>query len=70
MNQFIFYIFFLIVANALLNNYFLYKDYIFNDFPSLNTTVINKNLRHNCCVNNVDNNVDNNNIIRHYLRQL
>ncbi len=71
MNQFIFYIFFLIVANALLNNYFLYKDYIFSDFSSLNTTFINKNLRHNCCVNNnVDNNVDNNNIIRYYLRQI
>jgi hypothetical protein len=66
MSQFIFYIFFLIVANVLLNNFFLYKDYLFNDFSSLNNTVINKNLRNNCYI---DNNFDNT-IIRYYLRQI
>ena len=83
MNQFIFQLFFLIVSNVLLNNYFLYKDYIFTDISSLNnenilnTTVINKYLRTNCCDDNVNNNIDNNfnnidnnNIIRYYLRQI
>ena len=70
MNQFIFYVFFLIVANVLLNNYFLYKDYIFSDSSQLNNTGINKNLRNNCCIdNNIDNNIDNT-IIRYYLRQV
>ncbi len=67
MNQFIFYVFFLIVANVLLNNFFLYKDYIFSDSLQLNNTIINKNLRHNCCIDN--NNIDNT-IIRYYLRQV
>ena len=62
MNQFIFYVFFLIVANVLLNNYFLYKDYIFSDSSPLNNTEINKNLRNNCCIDNT--------IIRYYLRQV
>ncbi len=66
MNQFIFYVFFLIVANVLLNNFFLYKDYIFSDSLSLNNTIINKNLRNNCCI---DNSIDNT-IIRYYLRQV
>jgi hypothetical protein len=66
MSQFIFYIFFLIVANVLLNNFFLYKDYLFNDFSSLNNTVINKYLRTDCYI---DNNFDNT-IIRYYLRQI
>jgi hypothetical protein len=66
MSQFIFYIFFFIVANILLNNYFLYKDYLFSDFSPLNNTLINKNLRTNCYI---DNNYDNT-IIRYYLRQL
>ena len=66
MNQFIFYVFFLIVANVLLNNYFLYKDYIFSDSSQLNNTGINKNLRNNCCI---DNSIDNT-IIRYYLRQV
>ncbi len=65
MSQFIFYVFFLIVANVLLNNFFLYKDYIFSDSLPLNNTVINKNLRNNCYVNNIDND-----IIRYYLRQI
>jgi hypothetical protein len=66
MSQFIFYIFFLIVANVLLNNFFLYNDYLFNDFSSLNNTVINKYLRTDCYI---DNNFDNT-IIRYYLRQI
>ena len=66
MNQFIFYVFFLIVANVLLNNFFLYKDYIFSDSSQLNNTGINKNLRNNCCI---DNSIDNT-IIRYYLRQV
>jgi hypothetical protein len=66
MNQFIFYVFFLIVANVLLNNFFLYKDYIFSDFSQLNNTVINKYLRTDCYI---DNNFDNT-IIRYYLRQI
>jgi hypothetical protein len=71
MNQFIFYIFFLIVANVLLNNYFLYKDYLFSDSLSLNNTEINKNLRYNCCIhNNIDNDNIHNTIIRYYLRQV
>jgi hypothetical protein len=72
MNQFIFYVFFLIVANVLLNNFFLYKDYIFSDSLSLNNTVIiNKNLRNNCCIDNsIDNSNIHNTIIRYYLRQV
>ena len=79
MNQLIFYVFFLIVANVLLNNYFLYKDYIYSDLSSLNNTMINRNLRNNCYIyidndNNIDNNIDNNNninnIIKYYLRQV
>ena len=71
MNQFIFYVFFLIVANVLLNNYFLYKDYLFSDSLPLNNTEINKNLRYNCCINNgVDNDNIHNTIIRYYLRQV
>lgn len=83
MSQFIFYLFFLIVANVLLNNFFLYKDYIYSDLSSLNNKVINKNLRNNCCIdniidntiddNNIDKNFDNNNInniIKYYLRQV
>jgi len=66
MSQFIFYLFFLIVANVLLNNFFLYKDYIFSDFSQLNNTVINKYLRTDCYI---DNNFDNT-IIRYYLRQI
>jgi hypothetical protein len=86
MSQFIFYVFFLIVANVLLNNYFLYKDYLFSDCSSLNNTIINNNLRTECyndnnINNNNDNNINNDNnnninnnidnsIIRYYLRQI
>jgi hypothetical protein len=66
MSQFIFYVFFLIVANVLLNNFFLYKDYIYSDLSSLNKTIINKYLRTDCYI---DNNFDNT-IIRYYLRQI
>jgi len=70
MSQFIFYVFFLIVANVLLNNFFLYKDYLYSDLSQLNNTIINKNLRNNCYIDKKFDNNNINNIIKYYLRQV